>query len=242
MLDLQRTPPAEVLAALPVFPLPNIVFLPGMVLPLNVFEPRYLELVDHVLEGGMHIGVPLLRPGPFPTGVAPRFEPIFGIGRLIFHHELPDGRRFIRLEGLGRVETIEELPQDRDYRRVRVRDLAEDLPRDHNAFEVLKAQVERMARTFDDEDREMVHSILRLDDPRVIMYAFAALLPNVELLKAAELGQEPMFGHPCPYLEFQQQCLAAPDADARTELLMSRAASLLDELGESGRFPVAIMN
>src|SRR3546814_20044152 len=38
--------------------------LPGMVLPLNVFEPRYLELVDHVMQGGMHIGVPLLRPDP----------------------------------------------------------------------------------------------------------------------------------------------------------------------------------
>ena len=48
-------------SVMPLFPLPNVVLLPGMVLPLNVFEPRYLELVDHVLDGGMHIGVPLLR-------------------------------------------------------------------------------------------------------------------------------------------------------------------------------------
>jgi hypothetical protein len=53
---------AQVLSSLPIFPLPNVVLLPGMVLPLNVFEPRYLELVDFVREHGQHIGVPLLRP------------------------------------------------------------------------------------------------------------------------------------------------------------------------------------
>ena len=235
-------PSADVLSELPVFPLPNIVFLPGMVLPLNVFEPRYLQLVDKVREGGMHIGVPLLIHEPGVPGRLPRFEKVLGVGKLIFHHELPDGRRFIRLEGLGRVETVEELPLEHEFRRVRARVLEEDEPSDTEGFEILTAQVERMARTFDDEDQEMVHSILRLDDPRVIMYAIAALLPNVELLKAAELGQDPAFGTPCPYLEFQQQCLAARTANDRVQLLLGRAAALLDELGESGRFPVAIMN
>jgi hypothetical protein len=242
MLDPQRRPSADVLQTLPVFPLPNIVFLPGMVLPLNVFEPRYLDLVDHVLEGGMHIGVPLLKSEPALGDRPPRFESVFGVGKLIFHHELPDGRRFIRIEGLGRVETIEELDLDNGFRQVRARMLHEDMPVDRNGFEILAAQVERMARTFDDEDQEMVQSILRLDDPRVIMYAIAALLPNVELLQAAELGRDPAFGTPCPYLEFQQQCLAAETSDDRIQLLLGRAATLLDELGESGRFPVAIMN
>ena len=53
MLSASSTPPPEVLAALPIFPLPNVVLLPGMVLPLNVFEPRYLELVTR--EGGLAI-------------------------------------------------------------------------------------------------------------------------------------------------------------------------------------------
>jgi Lon protease-like protein len=241
MLDPERTPPADVLAALPVFPLPNVVFLPGMVLPLNVFEPRYLALVDHVLRGGMHVGVPLLRPGPAVVGRPPTFEPIFGVGRLTSHQRLPDGRRFVRLEGLGRVETVEELPQEHEFRRVRARALPEDPPGPGSGLPVLMAQIERMARTFDDDDREMVCSILRLDDPRVVIYAVVALLPNVELF-AAELGRDPGFGRPCPYLEFQQQCLAAPDPDARVDLLLARAATVLSDLGESGRFPVAIQN
>ena len=44
----------DVLTALPIFPLPNVVLLPGIVLPLNVFEPRYVDLVDHVIAQISH--------------------------------------------------------------------------------------------------------------------------------------------------------------------------------------------
>src|SRR5690606_19995241 len=134
MLDMDRLPAPEILAALPIFPLPNVVFLPGMVLPLNVFEPRYLDLVDYALAGGMHVGVPLLRPDPSlldsddmelplhdPGDERPAIEAVFGVGHLIAHQRLPDGRRFIRLEGLGRVRVVDELPQsERGFRRVAV--------------------------------------------------------------------------------------------------------------------------
>lgn len=254
MLDRERLPAPEILAALPIFPLPNVVFLPGMVLPLNVFEPRYIELVDHALEGGMHIGVPLLRPDPSllePADLAlplhdpgdgrPAIEAVLGIGQLIAHQRLPDGRRFIRLEGLGRVHVRDELPQqDRGFRRVAVEALPEATPADTHAFEVLKAQIERMAETFDEDDRAMIHSVLELDDVRMTIYAIASLVPSVEVMRAVRRGR--MLGGAMPHLRLQQRCLAAADADERVELLSERAQSLIDVLGESGSFPVSSLN
>lgn len=253
MLDLDRLPAPEILAALPIFPLPNVVFLPGMVLPLNVFEPRYLELVDHVLEGGMHIGVPLLRPDPSlldrhdlelplhdPGDERPPIEAVLGVGRLIAHQRLPDGRRFIRLEGLGRVQVADEHPMAGGFRRVAVEALPEQQPRDLHALEILKAQIERMAETFEEDDRQMIHTVLDLDDARVTVYALASLVPNVELMRAVRRGRP--LGGAMPHLRLQQRCLAAEDADARVDLLSARAQSLIDVLGESGSFPVSSLN
>jgi uncharacterized protein len=254
MLDMDRLPAPEILAALPIFPLPNVVFLPGMVLPLNVFEPRYLNLVDHVLDGGMHVGVPLLRPDPSlldpvdnalplhdPGDDRPPIEAVFGVGQLIAHQRLPDGRRFIRLEGLGRVRVLDEMPHsDRGFRQVAVEALPEQAPRDLHALEILKAQVERMAETFDEDDRQMIHTVLELDDARVTIYAIASLVPNVELMRAVRRGRP--LGGSMPHLRLQQRCLAADDADQRIELLSARAQSLIDVLGESGSFPVSVLN
>lgn len=257
MLDLDRLPTPEVLAALPIFPLPNVVFLPGMVLPLNVFEPRYLDLVDHVLDGGMHVGVPLLRPDPSlldrvdlalpvhdPGDDRPAIEAVLGIGRLMAHQRLPDGRRFIRLEGLGRVRVQAELGLDGrhaegGFRRVAVEALPEDEPGNKHALEVLKAQVERMAETFDEDDRQLILTVLELDDPRATIYAIASLVPNVELMRAVRRGRSV---GTMPHLRLQQRCLSAADSDLRVELLSARAQTLIDVLGESGSFPVSSLN
>lgn len=239
MLEPDRQPPAEVLAELPVFPLPNVVFLPGMVLPLNVFEPRYLDLVDHVLDHGEHIGVPMIKEGSGGSDT-PELEPVFGFGKLVFHRRLPDGRRFIRLEGMGRVKTVRELPKVHRFRQIEANLLEEQTPDDLHSFEVLKAQVERMSRTFEPEDREMVNSILELDDPRIIVYAITALIPNVEILKLGD--QKSGISMPCRHLAFQQACLDAASTDDRVGMLLDRAAMLIDRLGETGRFPVALMN
>ncbi|NVB39001.1 LON peptidase substrate-binding domain-containing protein [Pseudenhygromyxa sp. WMMC2535] len=253
MLDVDRLPAPAVLEALPIFPLPNVVFLPGMVLPLNVFEPRYLELVDHVLERGMHIGVPLLRPEESlleeedralplhdPGDERPAIEGIFGIGQIIGHQRLPDGRRFIRLEGLGRVRAREELPMgEHHFRRLAVEALPETIPCDHHALAVLEAQIERMAETFDDDEREMIRSVLALDDERIIVYAIASLIPNVELTSTIRHG---MRGDPMSHLRLLQRCLAADDPDERVALLSTRAQRLIDVLCESDSFPVSSLN
>jgi len=233
MLDFNRTPKREVFAALPIFPLPNVVFMPGMMLPLNVFEPRYIDLVDHVLEEGQHIGVPLAL-GQSQPGQSPGYESTLGIGKLIDHQCLSDGRRLIRLEGLGRVRVEEELPQIYRFRRLKVKALPEPLPTDEHAVEVLVAQVERLAKSFDDDDRNTIQGILELGDTRVIVYALAALMPNVESMREMETGK--MLSSPCTALRLQQMCLEECDPDRRVQMLIDRVSIVLAQLDSSAGY------
>lgn len=239
MLDEDRRPGDEVLAALPVFPLPNAVLLPGMILPLNVFEPRYLELVDHVLEMGGYLGIPLLRPGYEQDYEGrPELESVLGLGRLLSHQRLPDGRRFIRVEGLARVRTRRELPPRASFRELSVELLPERGPADVHQLEVLKAQLERIAGTLDADDEQMVCSVLRIPDPRVMLYAITAIMPTLGFLAH---GDRMSNGRPA-LLELQQRCLAAEDADARVASLIDCAAGICTELGDSNRWPQRMWN
>lgn len=235
MLDHDDAPGPDVLAALPVFPLPNVVFFPGMILPLNVFEERYIELVDHVLDGGRHIGVPLLVRPEDANRLRPPFERVFGLGKLVAHHRLSDGRRLIQLKGLGRVREIQELVPAHRFREVEVEVLPEPPTLDGNHFDQLVAQVERMAMAFHEEERDLVDSVLRIDDRRVSIYALTALLPNIEVLQAIESSRDKASAcRQCPMLEFQQRCLEASCLDGRVELLTARTATWLRALDRSG--------
>jgi uncharacterized protein len=239
MLDRSRMPGPRVLAALPVFPLPNVVLLPGMILPLNVFEPRYLDLVDHCLEGGRHIGVPLLRPGfEAQYDGRPEIEPVFGIGRLVSHQRLADGRRFVRLEGLGRVRVCRERGPRTTFREFEVEAMPEDEPSDAHQLEVLKAQLERIGATLDADDVRMLDSVLRIVDPRLMIYAIAAILPT---LGYDTFADRTIDGRPT-LLHLQQRCLDALTADARVATLLGCFSGICDNLGDSGRWPQHMWN
>lgn len=101
---------------LPLFPLPNAVLFPHVFLPLRIFEPRYLEMVNDALQGDRIIGMTLLRPG-FEDDYAGR-PPIYPIGcaGLITHADrLADGRFNIVLRGLEKFRVIDE-DHARSYR------------------------------------------------------------------------------------------------------------------------------
>ncbi len=239
MLEDDVTPGPEVLDALPVFPLPNAVLLPGMILPLNVFEPRYLALVEHVLSGGRHIGVPLLRPGyQSDYDGRPELEPVFGIGRLVSHQPLPDGRRFIRLEGLGRVRCREEIEARHDFRELSVEALPEAIPDDSHQLDVLKAQLERICTTLGDDDTRMVQSVLDIPDARVMLYAIAAIMPT---LGYATRSDAKVNGR-AALLDLQQCCLDAETPDDRVACLIAGAAAICDQLADSGSWPQRAWN
>lgn len=108
------------LAELPIFPLPNAVLLPGGVLPLHVFEPRYREMTRDCLAGSSLLAIALLRPGYEPRYFdRPPVHEVCGLGSIICSEELPDGRFHLLLRGVGRVRIDEELAPTGAYRRVR---------------------------------------------------------------------------------------------------------------------------
>jgi len=113
----------------PLFPLPNVVLFPRMLLPLHVFEPRYRAMVRDALRGPRLIGMVLLR-GAWQADYAGR-PPIFTtgtVGQMVHVEELPDGRFNIVLRGLSTFVVRDELPPARLYREGRVvwRDDRED--------------------------------------------------------------------------------------------------------------------
>ncbi len=237
MLDDDEGLGPEVLGAVPIFPLPNAVLLPGMVLPLNVFEPRYLELVDHAVAGGGHIGVPLLRPGyENDYEGRPETEAVFGVGRLISHQALPDGRRFIRLAGQRRVRRVRELPPEQSFRLVECELLCEDDPTNDSQLEVLKAQLERIASTLLPDDAQLVQSVLRIPDGRIFLYATAAIVPTLGVVPGGASAQHSTM------LEMQQRSLDAETADARLDALVGFAGEMCSQLHDDDRFPKALLN
>jgi hypothetical protein len=112
---------------LPVFPLTGVMLLPGTVLPLHIFEPRYRAMVEDALEANKIFGMiqPYVPqddnrgPGPGGENLAPDLYKVGCAGYIDKWEKLPDGRFFVELKGINRFRLTEELGLQRGYRRVR---------------------------------------------------------------------------------------------------------------------------
>ena len=104
-------------AELPVFPLPGAVVMPGVQLPLNIFEPRYLNMVEDALAADHLIG--MVQPVGRDDGERPGLHRFGCAGRITSYSETADGRIVLVLTGVCRFEIAEELVPRRGYRRVR---------------------------------------------------------------------------------------------------------------------------
>lgn len=101
----------------PVFPLPEAVLLPGQVLALHVFEPRYRAMVADALTATQHIAIALLKPDYEPlylTSFAPIHD-VVGVGRMLACRRTADGCFDIQLAGAFRAEIRREV-QGKPYR------------------------------------------------------------------------------------------------------------------------------
>jgi len=104
------------LGALPVFPLPHVVLFPRALLPLHIFEPRYRALLKDCLATHRAMAIALIPdPNDVDANGHPKFARIAGVGVVVEHHELPDGRSNILLHGHSRV-SLDELPFVPPYR------------------------------------------------------------------------------------------------------------------------------
>ena len=94
---------------IPVFPLPDVVFFPGTVLPLHVFETRYRAMVRDALAADRTIAVALLQPGWEQRNAGnPEYFPVATAGRMEELETTSDGRYYFKLAGLVRVRLGEE--------------------------------------------------------------------------------------------------------------------------------------
>jgi Lon protease-like protein len=107
-------------AAIPLFPLGGALLLPRGQMPLNIFEPRYLAMIDDALKGDRVIGI--IQPEP-ETGRQPEIPPLLKVGclgRITQFSETGDGRYIITLTGISRFRLLDELAVTTPYRQGRV--------------------------------------------------------------------------------------------------------------------------
>jgi len=108
--------PDDLPAIIPIFPLSGAIFFPRANLPLNIFEPRYLQMIDEAMRGHRIIG--MIQ----PSAAGDLKPPVYAVGcagRLTSYGETDDGRMVISLRGIARFRVAEELAAMTPYRQVR---------------------------------------------------------------------------------------------------------------------------
>ena len=112
---------ADLPETIPVFPLPGALLLPRARLPLNIFEPRYLAMLDDTLRT-QHRLIGMIQPAMPPEGrtAAPRLHRIGCAGRVTALQETEDGRYLITLSGISRFRLAEMQEGFTPYLRARV--------------------------------------------------------------------------------------------------------------------------
>jgi len=112
--------PGDLPDVIPVFPLAGALLLPRGQMPLNIFEPRYVAMIDDALAGRRLIG--MIQPDPIQRGAEanPKLYRIGCVGRITQFGETGDGRYLIELTGIARYEIGEELSVVTPYRQCRV--------------------------------------------------------------------------------------------------------------------------
>lgn len=102
----------------PMFPLPGVFLFPHQVLPLHVFEPRYRKMVHDLLDGPGRLVIAAPLAGEQEDAQhAPAVVPVAGLGEILRHEQLPDGRYMIWVLGLARVH-VQECESSEPYRKV----------------------------------------------------------------------------------------------------------------------------
>ena len=112
---------ADIPASIPIFPLSGALLLPYARRPLNIFEPRYLEMVDQALKSDRLIGMiqPKDTTEESPQGESP-VQKIGTIGRITHFEEMEESRYFVILEGVCRFEFVKEMPTMSPFRRAMI--------------------------------------------------------------------------------------------------------------------------
>jgi Lon protease-like protein len=134
---------------IPVFPLDGALLLPGGELPLRIFEPRYLNMVDDVMAGDRMIG--MIQPsldGALRDDGEPELCSVGCAGRIISLAESGDGRYLISLQGVCRFRIAHELPAKTPFRQCKMAPFLTDLGEDPAGGEVDRPSLLKAFRAY----------------------------------------------------------------------------------------------
>ena len=112
---------------IPVFPLSNFIIFPQTTVPLNIFEPRYIEMINDSLKTNKMIG--LIQPKKNKNNSIPDLYNVGCLGKITNFNDSGDGRYLIDLNGLSRFKIIKEIKSNKLYRECEVNfdDFEEDI-------------------------------------------------------------------------------------------------------------------
>ena len=98
----------------PMFPLSNFIIFPKTTVPFNIFEPRYIEMIDDSMKNNKMIG--LIQPKKKVGNSIPNLHEVGCLGKITNFKDTLDGRYLIELTGLTRFKIIKEIKSDKPYR------------------------------------------------------------------------------------------------------------------------------
>ena len=138
---------------IPVFPLSSVLLLPRGELPLNIFEPRYLSMVEDALRADRIIGMAQLQDEQ--EGLRPTIHSVGCIGKITHFAETGDGRLMLTLTGLARFRVVEEMTVLTPYRQclVSYEEFARDLVERDGENLVDRSAILKTLRNFAEANR-----------------------------------------------------------------------------------------
>jgi Lon protease-like protein len=211
--------PATLPRCIPIFPLAGALLLPRTQLPLNIFEPRYIEMVNDALTGDRIIGMTQPLDEQTQTSDVPVVYEIGCAGKITSFAEIEDGRLLIMLTGIARFSICRELPSEQPYRRVEAdyTAFADDLKLGFGEEKVNREQVLSTFRAYlKAHDLKTDWSEIKAASNELLVNSLATIAP----FAVAE----------------KQALLEAPSLDARAELLVALTEMTLKRSG-SGPSP-----
>ena len=197
--------PGDLADVIPVFPLAGALLLPRGQMPLNIFEPRYLAMVDDALRSGRRL-IGMIQPDPAHPGPEnkPTLFRIGCVGRMTQFAESGDGRYLIQLTGIARFRIDHELEVSTPYRQCRVSymDFVGDFTARKGEEEVDRGSLLRALSDF-----------LKANDLKADWEGIQSA-PNEALVNALAMMS--------PYGTAEKQAmLEAPDLKTRAEILIA---------------------
>ena len=214
--------PGELPEIIPMFPLPGALLLPRGQMPLNIFEPRYLAMVDDSLRDG-HRLIGMIQPDVTHSRseAVPALFRVGCVGRITQLAESGDGRYILELTGVARFKVVEELNALTSYRQCRVDffPYADDFVARRG-----EEEVDRQALL------EVLTDFLKANNLKVDWEGIEAA-PNEALVNALAMMS--------PYGPAEKQAmLEAPDLKTRAEILIAVTEMDLAKKRTSGDPPV----